>query len=178
MVRTTATALLALAATVSLTTAWPEFRRAPGVVTTIADSQPQASWSTITPVSTQVPAPSAAAKKYKYVLTFSADGLHSSDIGKYVAIQPQSTIASLLETGCEYSDAYTSAVSCAVFEVRTRSHTDLHSRRTHSQELWPSLRAQALPLTVCGMTILGTEAGLRREATALDHLELTVWSCI
>jgi hypothetical protein len=63
-------------------------------VTTISDGQPQA------------PSPSAAAKKYKYVLIFSVDGLHSSDIGKYVAVRPK-----LLETGYEYSDAFTSAVS-------------------------------------------------------------------
>lgn len=83
MVRSSTTALLAIAATIPLSTAWPQFRREP----------------------------SAATKKYKYVLAFSADGLHSSDIGKYVALRPKSTIASLLETGYEYSDAFTSAVS-------------------------------------------------------------------
>lgn len=47
---------------------------------------------------------------YKHVLVFSVDGLHSNDIGKYLAIRPKSTIAQLLETGVEFTDAYTSAV--------------------------------------------------------------------
>ena len=116
MVRITTAALLAIAATVPLSTAWPQFRREPGVVSTIADGQPQAPTSTAAAVSTisdgqpQTPSPSATAK-YKYVLAFSVDGLHSSDVGKYVALRPESTIASLLETGYEYSDAFTSAVS-------------------------------------------------------------------
>lgn len=50
-------------------------------------------------------------KVYKYVAAFSIDGFHSSDVDKYVAVRPKSTIASLLETGYEYSDAYTSGPS-------------------------------------------------------------------
>ena len=135
MVRSSTTALLAIAATIPLSTAWPQFRREPGVVSTISDGQPQAPTSTAGAVSTisdgqpqapkstakpvttisdgqpQAPSPSAVAKKYKYVLAFSVDGLHSSDVGKYVAARPKSTIANLLETGYEYSDAFTSAVS-------------------------------------------------------------------
>jgi hypothetical protein len=160
MVRPTTTVLLALAATIPLTTAWPNLRRAPGVVSTISDGQPQAPTSTAAAVSTiadgqpqaptstvkpvsvisdgqpqapqssatavstisdgqpQAPGPSAAAKKYKYVFAISADGLHSSDVGKYVALRPKSTIASLLATGYEYSDAYTSAVSGALRPVQ------------------------------------------------------------
>jgi predicted AlkP superfamily pyrophosphatase or phosphodiesterase len=48
---------------------------------------------------------------YKYVLTFSIDGFHSSDLTKYVAQRPGSTIAKLLETGYEYTNAFTSAPS-------------------------------------------------------------------
>lgn len=59
---------------------------------------------------TQVQAAPAASAPYKYVLTFSVDGMHSSDVEKYVAARPQSTIAKLLSTGYEYSNAYTSAV--------------------------------------------------------------------
>jgi hypothetical protein len=80
-------------------------------VSTISDGQPQA------------PGPTASAKKYKYVLAFSADGLHSSDVRKYVALRPKSTIAGLLETGYEYSDAFTSAVSgVARFIPRETKH--------------------------------------------------------
>ncbi|RDW65358.1 hypothetical protein BP5796_10050 [Coleophoma crateriformis] len=50
-------------------------------------------------------------KLYKYVATFSVDGLHSSDIGKYTAQRPNSAIAQLLETGHQYTDAYTSGPS-------------------------------------------------------------------
>lgn len=50
-------------------------------------------------------------KVYKYVAVFSVDGFHSSDVTKYVAERPGSTIAQLLQTGYEYTDAYTSAPS-------------------------------------------------------------------
>ncbi len=50
-------------------------------------------------------------KKYEYVAVFSIDGFHSSDVGKYVALRPKSTIAQLLETGYEYTNAFTSAPS-------------------------------------------------------------------
>jgi predicted AlkP superfamily pyrophosphatase or phosphodiesterase len=53
----------------------------------------------------------ANGKQYKYVAVFSVDGLHGSDVTKYVAMRPKSTIAELLETGYEYTDAYTSAPS-------------------------------------------------------------------
>lgn len=49
--------------------------------------------------------------KYKYVAVFSVDGFHPSDVEKYVAARPQSTIARLLETGYEYTNAKTSAPS-------------------------------------------------------------------
>ena len=49
--------------------------------------------------------------KYKYVAVFSIDGFHSSDVGKYVTLRPKSTIAQLLETGYEYTNANTSAPS-------------------------------------------------------------------
>ena len=49
-------------------------------------------------------------KKYKHVAVFSVDGLHGSDVGKYVTLRPKSTIAELLETGFEYENAFTSAV--------------------------------------------------------------------
>ena len=51
-----------------------------------------------------------AGKTYKHVITFSVDGLHSSDVPKYVALRPKSTIAGLLETGFEYENAFTSEV--------------------------------------------------------------------
>jgi predicted AlkP superfamily pyrophosphatase or phosphodiesterase len=49
--------------------------------------------------------------KYKYVAVFSVDGFHPSDVEKYVAARPQSTIARLLETAYEYTNAKTSAPS-------------------------------------------------------------------
>lgn len=47
----------------------------------------------------------------KHVAVFSVDGLHPSDVAKYVALRSNSTIAGLLETGYEYRDAFTSAPS-------------------------------------------------------------------
>lgn len=47
---------------------------------------------------------------YKYAVVLSIDGLHSSDVGKYVALRPLSNMAQLLSTGIEYQNAWTSAV--------------------------------------------------------------------
>ena len=51
-----------------------------------------------------------AATTYKHVVAISVDGLHGSDIEKYLAVRPNSTLATLLETGYEYTNAYTSEV--------------------------------------------------------------------
>ncbi len=48
---------------------------------------------------------------FKHVAVFSVDGLHSSDVGKYVAQRPKSNIAELLEHGYQYTNAFTSAPS-------------------------------------------------------------------
>ncbi|KAG8409094.1 hypothetical protein J3459_017797 [Metarhizium acridum] len=48
---------------------------------------------------------------YKHVAFFSIDGMHSSDIEKWVASKPQGAIAKLLETGYWYKGALTSAPS-------------------------------------------------------------------
>lgn len=48
---------------------------------------------------------------YKHVAFFSIDGMHSSDIEKWVATKPQGAIAKLLETGYWYKGALTSAPS-------------------------------------------------------------------
>ena len=48
---------------------------------------------------------------YKHVAVFSVDGLHASDLDKYVALKPNSNISALLNTGYQYSGAYTSAPS-------------------------------------------------------------------
>jgi predicted AlkP superfamily pyrophosphatase or phosphodiesterase len=58
-----------------------------------------------------VPAFADSDKVYKHVVTFSVDGLHGSDVEKYVAKRPASTIATLLKTAYEYTDCYTSAPS-------------------------------------------------------------------
>lgn len=48
---------------------------------------------------------------YKHVAVFSVDGLHASDLDKYVALRPNSNISALLKSGYQYSGAYTSAPS-------------------------------------------------------------------
>lgn len=48
---------------------------------------------------------------YKHVALFSIDGMHGSDVAKYVAKRPHSTIAKLVATGYEYTNAFTSAPS-------------------------------------------------------------------
>jgi hypothetical protein len=52
-----------------------------------------------------------AAGTYSHVLVFSVDGMHGSDVEKYIAERPKSIIASLLETGYEYTNAFTTTVS-------------------------------------------------------------------
>jgi len=42
---------------------------------------------------------------------FSVDGMHASDVEKYLAVRPTSNISILLATGYEYTNAYTSAPS-------------------------------------------------------------------
>lgn len=53
----------------------------------------------------------AWSKSYNYVAIFSIDGFHSSDVGKYVTLRPNSALAQLLETGYEYTNTNTSAPS-------------------------------------------------------------------
>ncbi|KAK5016848.1 hypothetical protein LTR39_001867 [Cryomyces antarcticus] len=48
---------------------------------------------------------------YKHVAVFSVDGMHSSDVEKYLAVRPNSNISQLLQHGYEYTDAYTAAPS-------------------------------------------------------------------
>lgn len=50
---------------------------------------------------------------YKHVAVFSVDGLHSSDVEKYVNLRPKSSIASLLATGFEY----TGMTACCFFHA-------------------------------------------------------------
>jgi predicted AlkP superfamily pyrophosphatase or phosphodiesterase len=54
-----------------------------------------------------------AAKRapYKHVALFSIDGFHGSDVEKYIAKRPQSTIAKLVASGYEYTNTFTSAPS-------------------------------------------------------------------
>lgn len=53
----------------------------------------------------------ARGASYNYVATFSIDGFHGSDVAKYITKRPNSTIAKLLASGYEYTNAYTSGPS-------------------------------------------------------------------
>ena len=55
--------------------------------------------------------PQGGLQGIKHVAIFSVDGMHSSDVGKYLAARPNSTMATLLETGYQYNSANTSAPS-------------------------------------------------------------------
>ena len=50
-------------------------------------------------------------RPYKHIAFFSVDGLHSSDLPKWVAMKPKGAIADLLESGYWYKGALTSAPS-------------------------------------------------------------------
>jgi hypothetical protein len=70
-----------------------------------------------------------AEKRYKYVAAFSVDGLHGSDVEKYVAVRSQSTVAEMLENAYEYKNAYTSAPSDS-YPGTLNQFTGAHSRTT------------------------------------------------
>ena len=70
-----------------------------------------------------------ATKRYKYVATFSVDGLHGSDVEKYVAVRLQSTIAEMLENAYEYKNVYTSAPSDS-YPSTLNQFTGAHPRTT------------------------------------------------
>lgn len=59
----------------------------------------------------QASAASGTKAPYKYVLAFSIDGMHSSDVAKYTGARPTSIITKLLSTGYEYTNAFTTAPS-------------------------------------------------------------------
>ncbi|KAL8641976.1 MAG: hypothetical protein Q9228_001293 [Teloschistes exilis] len=67
--------------------------------------------ATILDLTSAAPSDSRSHDTYNYVAVFSVDGMHGSDVEKYIALRPQSTIAQLLETGYEYTNAFTSAPS-------------------------------------------------------------------
>ena len=48
---------------------------------------------------------------FKYVVQISVDGLHSSDVEKYLSARSNSNISQLLQHGYEYTNAYTTAPS-------------------------------------------------------------------
>ena len=82
-------------------------------------------------------------KTYKHVAVFSIDGFHSSDVEKYVALRPKSTIAELLETGYEYTDAFTSGPSdsfpgtMAAFTGASPRTTGVWYDDTYDRTFWP-----------------------------------------
>jgi hypothetical protein len=85
----------------------------------------------------------ACGNNYKYVAIFSVDGLHGSDVPKYVALRPQSTIAELLEKGYEYTHAWTSGPSDS-FPGSMNVFTGAHPRTTgvwyddtYDRAFWP-----------------------------------------
>ncbi|KAF9162120.1 hypothetical protein BGX21_010081 [Mortierella sp. AD011] len=47
----------------------------------------------------------------KHVLLFSIDGLHQADLAEYIAAKPESTLASLVDSGVEFTNADTSKPS-------------------------------------------------------------------
>ena len=66
---------------------------------------------------------------FKRVITLSIDGLHGSDVEKWTASRPNGSIAALLKTGYEYTNAWASAPSdsfpgtCALFTGATPKTT-------------------------------------------------------
>jgi len=61
-------------------------------------------------------------KVYKYVVAFSIDGMHGSDVEKYIAKRPKSTIASLISTAYEYTDCYIPMCSSLCVRRQPKNH--------------------------------------------------------
>lgn len=72
--------------------------------------------------------------EYKHVVMFSIDGMHGSDVTKYVKARPNSTMAALLETGYEYM------VGC----YATRQEHLVDER----QNAWTSAPSDSFPGTI------------------------------
>lgn len=79
---------------------------------------------------------------FKRVISISVDGLHSSDVNKWLAYNPNSNISALLKTGYEYSNAYTSAPSdsfpgtCAFYTGATPKTTGVWYDDTWDRSLY------------------------------------------
>lgn len=70
---------------------------------------------------------------YKNVAMFSVDGLHPSDVEKYVALRPQSAIAKLLNTAYDYTSicSYLSLLISICIYIHIQAN-HLQYRRLHS----------------------------------------------
>ena len=68
-------------------------------------------WPRSTPAGSNTRDYNLAQSAFKHVVAISIDGMHSSDVGKWTSMRPNSNIARLLQHGYEYIDAFTSAPS-------------------------------------------------------------------
>lgn len=79
---------------------------------------------------------------FNRVWGISIDGLHSSDVEKWLAHSPNGNIAALLKTGYEYTNAYTSAPSdsfpgtCAFYTGATPKTTGVWYDDTYDRSLY------------------------------------------
>lgn len=112
---------------------------------------------------------------YKHVVAISIDGLHSSDVPKYLALRPKSTIAELLETGYEFTDAYTSAPSDSFPGVMNlfsgaspRTHGVWYDD-TYDRKFW-------LPFSTTGTNCQGSP-GAEGKLRAVDSLRMLANYC-
>ena len=67
--------------------------------------------------------PAANWNDFKRVITISIDGMHSSDVAKWLAIKPNGSIAGLVEHGYEYTDAWYVIPICKTFSTLQPFHT-------------------------------------------------------
>jgi hypothetical protein len=91
-----------------------------------------------------------------------------------VAKRPQSTIAKLLQTGYEYTVAYTSAVS-SISITGDAYPNQFHSLRTHSLAPWLSIAEMVQKRQVFGTITLGIDQSTQSEAAARAFQVQKVW---
>jgi Type I phosphodiesterase / nucleotide pyrophosphatase len=126
---------------------------------------------------------------YKHVFFVSIDGFHGSDVQHYVSKRPRSTIARLLDTGYEYTNAYTSAPSDSFPGTMNQMtgaspvHTGIWYDDTYDRTFYPPGSNCTGPAGAEGefvflqtwFTRLKSNSGIRRELRLQLHPAFLRW---
>ena len=136
---------------------------APATATSTASATPTASapaTATSTASATPTAKASDTANSGKHVLLISVDGLHQADLAWYVANNPNSTMAALVGSGVQYTNAHTTNPSdsfpgmVAQFTGATAGQSGVYYDDTFNHSLFPA------GTTKCTGTAPGAEVAM------------------